>query len=196
MKNALTFLVVGLLSLNLCATQQLSKDKMNKSREVLMKARSLDHLTHLLPLAMTKEQLNKLLLVVDKARQKEDAITLNEHQELVKIEPLIDGEVKRGTKDGAVPSKEVLSQCAKLFSAFTIRRTMAAEENTTDIFNAMKSILNEGQLKVAANTLDPRAFDPNAKPDSMSQDEKIKLFIKAVILDWSSYDIMVKMASR
>lgn len=194
MNLRIAFVLAALLAFCVCPAQQVTKEQTMKSREILQKARMLDHLTHLLPLLLTKTQINSLLSAIEKARAKEDQITLNEHRELLKMESMLDEQIKRGVEKRMVPEDAKLKETAKTFSAFDFRRMAAAEENATELLAAVKKIFNAGQLKVAENTLDPKAFDPKLKPDEMSQDEKLKFFIKAVLMDWTSYDVLVKMA--
>ncbi len=191
MRGFLIGLIVAALACALVA--QLTPEKGKRSKEILNKARQLDLLNHILPLALSKEQYNKILPVIEKCRAKEMDIEAREADELRVLETKIDSALDKGVKAGLVPDKEVLREVNKTFIAFDMRRRAVADENTDAILAVLKSTLNAGQLKVAENTIDPKAFDPNAKPDAMSQDEKIKFFIKADMLDWSCYDLMVKL---
>lgn len=194
--NLRPLILLVALSAFVIAPAQITKEKAAKSREILNKARQLDHLKYFLPMTLSKDQLNKLLSVIEKARANEDKVTLNEHNELVKIESTIDGEIDRGVKQGAVPSQEIMKKLSKLFSDFSIVRSVVAEENTDIILEAMKKIFRPDQLKIAQNTVNPKDYDPNLKPSTMTDDEKLRFFIKAVILDWTCYDVLLKLAAR
>lgn len=187
---------VALVSLAAFGTAQVSKDKTEASRRVLNKVRQIDHLNHLLPLVLTKAQINAILPAIEKARAAEDKVTLNEHNELVKLEAQIDSQIAKGVKEGKVPDQDFNKRVAKLFSDFATIRQIVAEENTDLVFEVVKKTLDAGQFKAAANTFNPKEFDPSAKPAEMSDDDKVKLFIKAVFMDWTSYDILLKLAAR
>jgi len=175
------------------AFSQFTPARAKKSDEILVKARQLDLLNHLLPLVMTKDQLNKVLGVVEKCRSKVDRIRLDEANELLKFEPKIDDAINRGVNRDLVPSKTLMVDLAKNFNAFSIRRQVAAGENADDVLAVMKKELNAGQLKTAANSHDLKVYDPNVDPSKLSEDDKLKFYIKDVILDPSCYDLLIKL---
>lgn len=176
------------------ALAQISPDKAKKSDEILKKARQLDLLNHLLPLVLTKAQINKLLVVVEKARARVDQIRLMEASDLLKYESKMDDAVSKGVNKDMVPAKSLLVELNKLFTAFAVRRAIAAGENADEVLAVFKKELNEGQRKAAMNSHDFKAFDPNVDVSKLTDDDKLKFYIKDVVLDPYAYDLMIKMS--
>lgn len=175
------------------AWSQFTPARAKKSDEILVKARQLDLLNHLLPLVMTKDQLNKVLTVVERCRAKVDRIRLDEANELLKYEPKIIDAIDRGVNKDLVPSKTLMVDLAKSFNAFSIRRQVAAGENADEVLAVMKKELNAGQLKAAANSHDHKVYDPNLDVSKLTEDDKLKFYIKDVILDPSCYELLIKL---
>lgn len=175
------------------AWTQFTPARAKKSDEILVKARQLDLLNHLLPLVMTKDQLNKVLGVVEKCRAKVDRIRLDEANDLLKFEPKIEDALNRGVNKDLVPSKTLMVDLTKSFTMFSIRRGAASTENAEDVLAVMKKELNAGQLKAAANSHDLKVYDPSIDPSKLSEDDKLKFYIKDVILDPSCYDLLIRL---
>jgi hypothetical protein len=195
MKNALKMFLAAMVGMSVTvAVTQVSPDKAKKSDEILAKARQLDLLNHMLPLLLTKPQIDKLLVVVEKSRAKVDQIRSMEHSDLLKYETKINDAVQKGIEKDLVPAKALLVELAKLFQAFTIRRQIAAGENADMVLEVMKKELNAGQLKAAMNSHDIKAFDPNIDVSKLTDDDKLKFYIKDVILDPQGYDLLLKMS--
>ncbi|MBX3118256.1 MAG: hypothetical protein KF784_04265 [Fimbriimonadaceae bacterium] len=165
-----------------------------RSDAILSRARQLDLLNHILPLVMTKDQIKQLLPAIEKCRAKVKQVIQREADNLKLVEIEIDRAYEDGVKKGAVPSKELLNKLNRLFIGFAILRDAAASENADDVLAVMKSALNEGQLKTASKSLDIKVYNPKAEPDKMSDDEKIKYFIRDVILDPLAYDLLVALS--
>ncbi len=174
----------------------ISPEKSKKSNEILVKARQVDLLNQLLPLVLTTDQINKLLPVLEKVRSKENEVAAKEAEQMRVMEPKIDSALQKGVKDGVVPTKELLRELNNMFIAFTMIREAITDENVNTILTGLKATLNAGQLKAAQNSMDPKAFDPAAKPSEMTSDDKLKVFIKNVLMDWICYDLLVKLAQK
>jgi hypothetical protein len=175
-------------------TGQLTPDKAAKSLELLTKSRQLDLLNHMVPLIMTKEQINRILVPVEKARASVERIKLMEANDLIKYESKINDAVTKGINRDQVPAKALLVELNKLYTGFTIRRNVAAGENADLVYEVLQKELNAGQLKAAANSLDIKAYDPNIDPAKLTEEAKIKFFIKDIFLDPACYDLLVKMS--
>jgi hypothetical protein len=189
------WVAIALLAATAVLPAQVSPDKGERSRKILAKARHIDLLNHLLPLVLTKEQINKILVVLEKCRAKEDDISNREADQLRAVELKIDEALDKGIKGGVVPSKDLLRELNSVFISFEMRRRAASEENADDILAVLKTTLNAGQLKAAANSVDPKAYDPGVDVAKLTDDERAKYFIRAVMLDWFTYDLLVKLAA-
>lgn len=182
-----------LISLSLASPMAFAQTKTQKSDEILRKARQLDLLNHILPLVLTKSQIEQLLTPIEKCRKKVKEIEGMEADDLIKMETKVDAVLAKGYQNDLVPSRDLLREMNRLFNAFRIRRQIAASENADIMLEAMKKILNAGQLTTAEKSIDLKAYDPTADPEKISADDKLKFFIKDILLDPLSYDVLTKM---
>lgn len=191
-------LLALLLSLMLVGgvSAQSAADRAKKSDEILHKIKQLDLMNQLLPLLMTKDQLKKILPAIEKARQKVDQAMTKEFDMLRQFE----GKVAKAHSDafdkGAVPGRDLLNEIIKMFKALNIYRALIADENTDAVIKVLKETLNAGQIKAATNALDPQTFDPSLKPEQMTEDQKLRFFVKEILLDPAAYDVLVEMNRR
>lgn len=175
-------------------TGQLTPDKAAKSLELLTKSRQLDLLNHMVPLIMTKEQINRILVPIEKARASVERIKLMEANDLIRYESKINDAVAKGINRDQVPAKALLVELNKLYTGFAVRRNVAAGENADLVYEVLQKELNAGQLKAAANSLDIKAYDASVDTSKLSEEAKIKFFIKDIFLDPSCYDLLVRMS--
>lgn len=194
--KAIRWAVVGLslLALTSGAMGQTSDAAAKRSTEILKKARTLDLLNHILPLLLTKEQINQMLPAIERTRAKVRAIEKAEAEDLAKYEKKLDDAIAQGFEKERVPGRTVLNEISKLFQALAIRRQIAAEENAEDMLTVVKKALNAGQLKTMAGSLDMKVYLPGVDPATITEDMKIKVYIKDVLLDPLSYDFLVRLS--
>lgn len=189
--------IVAFVALLLVAApSQVNPDTGKKSREILAKMRQLEVVNQLAPLVLTKAQANALLTVIERCRKKEFDLEAKEAAQLRSVEPKVDEALKKGVQEGAVPTGELIKELNTMHTAFLIARGSVLEENTEAVLAAMKSNLNAGQLKAAEKSINPKEFDPRAEPEKMTQDDRIRIFIKAVMTDAACYEVLVKMSMR
>lgn len=191
MKVNKPILLVALIALFTCCWAQRSDEKAKRSDAILNKIRHLDLLNHILPLTLTKEQIGALLPVIEKCRQSVRKIELMEHDDLVKFESKIDKAVEDGIKKDLVPGRELLNELNKLILAFRVRRQVAIGENVDLVLPVVKKEFNKGQIAVAANSLDPKAFGMD--PEKMTEDDRLKLYIRDILLDMLAYDLLIRL---
>lgn len=177
------------------AFAQTSPDaRARKSDEVLAKIRQLDLLNHLLPLLWTRKQINDVLPAIERSRERVRRIQRLEHDELIAFEKRIDETIENGIAKQAVPPKELMTELRALLISFSIRRSNTAEENAEEVLRAMKQTMNEGQLKAAAGSLDARTQERGLDTSAWTQDDRIKYFIKDILLDPQAYDVLVRLS--
>lgn len=157
------------------------------------KIRRLQIVDQLLPVLLTKEQVRKLLPVIEKCRQDEVDLEKRELQEMKEFEPELDKVLDAAIKERKTADEEFYARYKKMTSAFVLTRQILVGSSTHKVLEAMKPILNEGQLKAAEKALDPRLFG-ETDPDSLSSDAKLKIWIREVLLDRATYDILVDMS--
>lgn len=169
-----------------------AQDKSAQSNVILDKMRQIDLLNHILPLALKKEQILKILPVVEKARR-DVRLQTDEEAKLLQMQAAkVDKAVKDGIEKGDVPDKQLLRELNAMVRLFSMKRAAIASDNATMVLDVMKSTLNAGQIKVAANSLDFKSYNPNIKPEDIKEEDRLKLFVQEVMLDPLAYDLLVK----
>jgi hypothetical protein len=167
-----------------------------EATRINLKIRRLQLIDQLLPVLMTPAQLKAILPAVEKARQQEVDLEARELKELKLIEADLDKELKAAIEKGVLPSDEMDAKITKMDSVFRLGRQVLVGGNVNAILAALKANLSEGQLKAAANSLNPLILNPNADPATMSQDDKLKAWIQLVLLDRAVYDLLVDMSLK
>lgn len=170
-----------------------AQDKAAQSNAVLDKMRQIDLLNHILPLALQKDQIRKLLPIIEKARRDVKLQTDEEAKFLQQYSAKVDKAVKDGIDKGDVPDKELMKELNAMVRMFSMKRAAVASDNATMVLDIMKTTLNAGQLKVAANSLDFKLYYPSMKPEETKDEDRLKLFVQEVMLDPLAYDLLVKM---
>ncbi len=170
-----------------------TSDAAKRSTEIMEKMRQIDLLNHLIPLAMTKEQIRKLLPEIEKARRDVRTQEAEEAKLLAERGAKVDKAVKDGVEKGDVPDKELLRELSALLRFFSMKRKEIGDDNTTKVIAVVKTTFNAGQLKVAGNTLNFGFYNPDVKPEEITDDARLTLFVREILLDPLAYDILVRM---
>jgi hypothetical protein len=168
-------------------------DQVKHSEEVIAKMRQIDLLNQLIPLALTKAQIGALLPVVERARQKVTTIQKDEATALDKLDLKISNAIKKSVETGVAPPKDLLNELAEATQRMSVNRVLAIDENTSNVLKVFNETLNKGQKKAAANSLSPKLVNPNAKPEEITDDEKIKYFVQEILLDPQCYTILLQL---
>jgi hypothetical protein len=176
------------------AVSQVSPDKARRSDEILRKMRQIDLLNHILPVLLTKDQINRLLPAIERARSKVNTVQNEEANELIKFESKVDDAIAKGIQRELTPAKTLLIELNNNLTKFAFRRQLTGEENADMVLAVVKKELNAGQIKAMANSHDIAAFDPRVDVSKLTEDDKLKFFIKDVLLDPQAYDLLVKLA--
>jgi hypothetical protein len=165
-----------------------------KADEILTKVRQLDVLNQILPVIMTKQQLRDLLPAIERARRNVRETQRKEFDELRKLDPKLEAAVKDALEKNKVPSVDLIKESAATFRLFEMRRRAVAQENEELVLKAFKEILTDAQEKAAANSLNPKLVDPNAEVSKLDQEQKLRLYVRGILLDPIAYDVLVKLA--
>ncbi len=189
-----TTLLAGALAA--VSVSQISPDVAKKSRDIQAKMRQLEVVNQLIPLVMTKDQVNKVLVVIEKCRKREFELEAKEAAQLRSVEKKLNEALDKGILEGVVPPNELIGELNTMYRAFLIGRGTVSEENTEAMLAVMKSTLNAGQLKAAEKSVNPKESNPSAEPEKMTQDERLRYFIRTVMLDWACYDVLVRLAAK
>ncbi|MBV6459516.1 MAG: hypothetical protein HONBIEJF_02664 [Fimbriimonadaceae bacterium] len=188
--SLLVTLVLGLAAVG--AAQTGSKES-QKADEILMRIRELDLLNQILPIVFTKEQVTKILPAVERARKEVAKAEQNELEAMKKLDEKIQKAVKEAYATGQVPTRELLGEAAKLIKELTLKRLIVASQNADHVFRVLDDTLNRGQKKAVANALEPSLIDPSLDKEKMTEEEKLRFFVRIILLDPIAYDILVKL---
>ncbi len=194
-KWTLTLVAVALMGSVL--TAQVSQEQRGKrADEIISKIKRMDLLNQLLPLVMTKAQLDKVLPAVENARKEVRKAEMVEYDMLVKLEPKVDIALKEGIDEQKLPPGETMKEVAATFKTMHIRRQAIIADNVDTVMAVLEKELNAGQKKAAANAIQPTLFDPTLDPSKMTDSAKMRLYVQAIILDGEAYDLMLKMSQQ
>ena len=195
MKKVLLAIALFSCVLGSMANAQTTKaDAGKRADEILAKVHELDLLNQLLPVLMTKEQMRKILPSVEKAREMVKATEKGEAEQLEKLAAKIDPVLKEAYEKNKVPSQDVLLEYAKTFVKLRVVRRSVIESNTTAVLEVVQKTLDKGQLAAARNALDPKLIDPSLDKEKMSDDDKMRFWVKVILLDPQTYTILLKLS--
>ncbi len=193
MKTMKRILIVLCLLLAIAPMGLGQGDSAARSTAILDKMRQIDLLNHLLPLVMTKEQIRKILPIVEKARRDVKLQKEEEAKMLQQKSSTIDKAVADGIDKGDVPDKTLLKELNAMLQFFTMKRNAIGNDNTQMVLEVVKTTLNAGQLKAAANSLNAKLYFPNVKTEDLKDEDRLRMFVGEVLLDPLAYDLLVKL---
>lgn len=186
---ALAFVIVPV------AGAQILTPKGSKSDEINMKIHEVDMLMQVLPLVLTKDQLNdKILPNIEKQREVLRKELAYEDDELAKLEPLMDEAISGAYSKGTYPARKSTSAVADKTYRLGLQRQIIFGVMTDSVIDMLKATLNAGQKKALLGSFDPKFIDPTAKPETITEDKKMRFFVQRVFLDPTTYEILKKLA--
>jgi len=178
----------------LCPTPSSAQGSPDRALEIGKKIRQLDLLNQILPVLMTKEQIKLIIPVVAQARREERELAAKELKMMTEKEAKITAAIKEAKDKKLVPSRELVAELSQMYLAFSMARRIMAEAQIENIRTAMEKHLNKGQIKAAANALNPKIFDPKADLESITEAQKLKLWIQNILLDPLAYDLLIELS--
>ncbi len=191
------FLVLLAALLVLPAGAQISSEQSRESNAALANMRRIELLHYLLPLLLTKSQLNELLPAIERARDKVKQVQTLENKDLKMYQDEITAALKRGVEHGEMPAATLRGKIRGLLNAFEIRRQIATGENFDLVNEVIQRTWNAGQKKAAAGTLDPALFNlQSAEGKEIDDEAKLQLFVREVLLDDAAYGVLVELAKH
>lgn len=155
-----------------------------------------DALNHILPLLLTKEQAGKIMTALEKVREQEKKVRKNEDDQLRPFLEKLKVAVKRGEEEHLVPDRQLLIDLAKLLRTFDKVREITVDQNVDTLETLLKSTLNAGQIKTLQQSLDPRFFAPDIKIEEVSDSQRTRLFVRAILLQPAAYDVLVALSKK
>lgn len=159
------------------------------------KVHRLDIYYQVLPVVFTKPQLRDVLLAIEKGRENVRKVYKAEAKLESSLSPDVDAALQNCDQKGAVPPMDLVMKLYNAQNARKLAEFSAADDNTDAVVQVLNAKLNAGQLKAMANSLNPRDFpDVMKNPDKVTQDDKVRLFARMILLDPDAYPILVKMS--
>ena len=162
--------------------------KAAQSDATMQKIRQLDVLIQLLPLNLKKTQIDVLLTGLEKAKESERKIRVLEDEDLGKLSPKVATALKNALDKGEYPPRELQNEIASLTRAMGIRRQVATGEMVEDLYKVVDTGLEAGQKTIMAKSLDSAALDPSLKGVKMTDEQKVKFYIRSILLDITAYE--------
>lgn len=171
-----------------------TETRIRRSSEILGKLRQIEILNQILPVVMTKEQIRQLLPTLEEVRATVKKTEELEYEEIAKLEARVDTALKEAYEIGKVPTQELFTDYLKTFARLSKARQLIADVNSGKVLAKLKEILNEGQLKLAENALTIPLSDPSQDPTKLDAEKKQLYFVKQILLDPMTYDILIKLS--
>ena len=187
---------VALLCLFAVSSAQLTDAQRAESYLILKKIRQMELYNELLPVMFKPDEAKAFLPILERHRAEVRKIEQSEHKMLRPLEVKLDRVIKVAEETGKVPDTEVLVHALNLFRTFAMIRKALLDATAQELIQTMRQTLNEGQVRSAAGAFNPKAFDPSLDPETMTEDEKLSLWVKIVLMDHLSYDIMLGFSKK
>lgn len=173
--------------------QDIDPDKAKESTAITLKMRKVELLNQIVPMVLSREQILQILPVIERVRAKQRDLTLKEHDALIQFDKSSDGLIAAGLK-GQVPDPAAIRNIEVFYEAIDINRQALLGENIDAMMAVLTKVLNKGQMKVMANSLTVKFFEPDLTTDEEKDDTvKERVFVREILLDPVTYDLFVDM---
>jgi hypothetical protein len=163
---------------------------------ILMKIRELDLLNQILPVLMKPEQIKKILPALEKAREAEKRIQKDEVAVLKKLEPTLDPALASAKDKGQVPTRETLNEMFGALRDLRTRRLVMVAEQSENVLKTVEETLDAGQIKAAANSLDPKIGHEGMDVTKLSDRDKLRTWVRIVLMDPAAYGLLVDLSRK
>lgn len=188
--------IVALGSFPFLADAQPVTAEGKKSDEILAKIHKMDMVNQILPVLMTTTQVKAVLGPIEVARQAERSVMSKEAAELRKIESKIDIALKDAVEKRKVVPQDTMKDVAIVTKALGIGRTALAAEHVDKVTKVVEATLDAGQRKAAANSLNVGVYFPGKTIADVPESTRLRTWVKYVLMDYQSYDILVALSRR
>jgi hypothetical protein len=184
---ALASLAFGQLTNAQTSTQS---PKMQKAAATLSKIDRLSACKFVLPLLLSKSQMNDILLTLEKCRKAQQDTLDKDADEMAKIDAKVTKALDEAIKDGNYPSKEFQNEVIKVTQGIATRRAIVVGNLVGLLNDTVRKSLNGGQLKAMVNLVDPNSIDSTLKPEKWTEEEKVNFYLRTVMLDNNTYELL------
>jgi hypothetical protein len=173
--------------------QDIDPEKAKESTAILAKMRKVELLNELLPLVLTRDQILQILPTIERARAKTRELTNKEHDALLQFDKSSDATINAAMK-GKVPDQSAVRDIEVFYEAVDINRQAIMGQNIDAMMEVLQKVLNKGQMKVMANSLTLKFFEPDVTTAEEKDDNvKERVFVREVLLDPLTYDLFIQM---
>ncbi len=152
----------------------------------------IDVANRILPLVLTKEQIRKILPVIERCRQNVRNQEQKEARELLAMAEEIE-KVHAGVIKGVVPSPEFLAKMNDVFKRFENERNAVKMANGILLGQTLNEVLHDGQKRAIVNVVDKVFNEQNRKWEEASEDAKIQFFALGILMSEDGYNFLVKL---
>ena len=174
--------------------QDIDPEKAKESTAILVKMRKVELLNQILPLVLTRDQILQILPTIERVRAKTRELTLKEHDALLQFDKSSQGMIDAGLQ-GKMPDQSGVRDIEVFYEAVDINRQALMGENIDAMMAVLQKTLNKGQMKVMANSLTLKFFEPDVTTDEEKDDTvKERVFVREILLDPLTYDLFVQMS--
>lgn len=194
--------LIAILCLSLFCTSALAQQPLATpehaaaSARVMKKFHQVMLIGQLLPILFNKDQWNSVLEAVEKTREQVRKTQENEYNVLVGDESILDDMIDAGLKKEQEPDLKKLTKFETDLKNLGITRQIVAAGNVETVMTVVKKVADVGQLHEMEGSLNIHDLDPSLDPKTMSEDDKLRFFIKSVLLDPDAYELMVKISIK
>lgn len=192
--NRKLLLVLSLLfaTFTFSFAQPVNPDMARQSTDILTNMRKVELLNQLLPLVLQPNQIQQLLPVLERIRAKQGKLLIQENKDLTEFQKTSLSAVGAGIK-GKLPDPALVRMIQVFYKANDIRRQVAMGENIDALMPTIYKTLDKGQQKVMSNSLVLQFFEPDITPKQATEEQKMRVFCREVLLDPLTYDLLVQM---
>jgi len=186
-------MLIGLFAVSFAQDDLADPQMAKESTAIVTNMRKVELLNQILPLALQPSQIQQILPVLERIRDKQRKLLIQEHTDLMQMQKQSEAAVNDGMK-GKLPDADFVRTIEAFYKANDIRRQVATGENLDILMPKLTSILDKGQQKVMANSLTLQFFEPDLSPANATDEQKMRVFCREVLLDPLCYDLLVQMA--
>lgn len=193
MKLKLLLALSSVLALTACAAaQSIDPERAKESTRILQNMRKVELMNQILPLTLERDQILQILPTIERIRDKVRKLYIQENTDLQAFDKQSQAAVDAAMK-GKMPDQEYVRKIVAFYRVNDIRRQIAASENVDLLYPVLEKVCNAGQMKVMANSLTLAFFEPDVKPAEATDKFRQKVFIREVLLDPMTYDLLLQM---
>ncbi len=185
-------MLFGLFALSFAQDDLADPQMAKESTAMVANMRKVELLNQILPLALQPSQIQQILPVLERVRDKQRKLLIQEHKDLLDFQKQTQAAVDAGLQ-GKLPSADFIRTIEAFYKANDIRRQVANGENLDTLMPVIQKVLDKGQQKVMANSLTLQFFEPDLSPANATDDQKERVFCREVLLDPLAYDLLVQM---